>query len=54
MATEEGIDTFTIMRQVGHTTSRMLESVYVHKRTNEMQERGAEKLGAVLDNLMGA
>ena len=48
------IDTFTIMQQVGHTTSRMLMQVYGHKRTNELQQRGADKIGSYMDTLLGA
>ena len=36
------------MQQVGHTDRRMLERVYVHKRSNELQQRAAATLG---DNL---
>jgi len=49
---ESRIDTFTIMQQVGHTDSRMLERVYVHKRSNELQQRAADTLGEKLGGLL--
>ena len=54
LSNEVGLDNYTIMKQVGHTTSRMLERVYIHTRTNEMQQRGANRIGSFLDNLLTA
>lgn len=51
---ENSIDTFTIMQQVGHTDSRMLERVYVHKRSNELQQRAADTLGEKLGGLLAS
>lgn len=51
---ENSIDTFTIMQQVGHTDSRMLERVYVHKRSNELQQRAAATLGDKLGDLLAS
>ena len=42
------------MQQVGHTDSRMLERVYVHKRSSELQQRAAASLGDKLGDLLAS
>ena len=41
MYSEAGVDNHIIAEQVGHTDTRMLEHVYLHKRTSTAQKKAA-------------
>ena len=43
---EQGVDLLTIASNMGHTTTRMLETKYIHRRTNALQQASAR----ILDN----
>ena len=39
---EAGVDNYTLIQQTGHADTRMLENVYLHKRSMKMQENAAQ------------
>lgn len=47
IASEGGVPMVSIMRQMGHSTTKMLETVYIHQRTNKDQYDCA----SVVDNI---
>jgi integrase len=48
LAKEAGIDEMTIARQLGHTTTKLLETVYIHQTSNKDQLECANVMGKVL------
>ena len=48
LAIENGIDTFTVAKQLGHTTTKLVETVYAHPITNKAQRNCSEVMSKIL------